>query len=454
MEKPLVKRYCSLYFKRKYKTNLRTVLVSDVEEFCSVSRLAQVNKNKNQFQELKPRQLALLKYQTNRLQGNLFSEKNIDGNGILIAVFDAGFPEVNHREEFSHLFKENKIKATYDFVSRKENVYSNYPHGTATLSCIAGKYGDINIGLATGAEFLLARTERIHGEAFSEEENWLAAAEWADKYGADIISSSLGYSNERYFNNEMNGRKSLAARAASMAAAKGILVVNSAGNDGSTSWKFISTPADADSVLCVGGTDPYSDMRIEFSSWGPSSDGRLKPEVCAPAEVMAAGKKGMSHGFGTSFACPLVAGFAACVWQMHREWNNVELYHKIQESGHLYPYFDYAHGYGIPQASYFTAAGEKNITPTFYFEVDRYEIKIILSEEYLSTLKNNPDSLKQHNMYYHIRNADGKLAFYSVLDAKEKKVFSVDVRDYSTDQELVVHFEGCTRTYRFMDFKR
>jgi serine protease AprX len=162
----------------------------------------------------------------------------------------------------------------------------------------------------------------------------------------------------------------------------------------------------------------------------------------------------MSHGFGTSFACPLVAGFAACVWQMHREWNNVELYHKIQESGHLYPYFDYAHGYGIPQASHFTAGGEKNITPTFYFEVDRYEVKIILSDEYLSTLQFNPDSLKPHNMYYHIRNADGKLAFYSVLDAKEKRVFSVDVRDYSTDQELVVHFEGYTATYRFMDFKR
>jgi serine protease AprX len=426
--------------------------VVDAEELCSVSKPAE-EKIETVSKELKPKQLALLKYQTERLQGNLFSKKNIDGKGILIAVFDAGFPEVNHREEFLHLFKENRIKATYDFVTKKENVYAHYPHGTETLSCIAGKYGDINIGLAPGAEFLLARTERAQSEAFSEEENWLAAAEWADKYGADIISSSLGYSNERYFNNEMNGKKSLAARAASMAAAKGILVVNSAGNDGSSSWKFISTPADADSVLAVGGTDPYTDMRIDFSSWGPSSDGRLKPEVCAPAEVMAAGKKGMAHGFGTSFACPLVAGFAACVWQMHHEWNNVELYHKIQEAGHLYPYFDYAHGYGIPQASFFTVQEKKNITPTFHFEVDRFSVKIILSDEYLSALR-GLDSVKQHNMYYHIRNADGRLVYYAVLDAKEKEVFSVDVRDYSTEQELVVHFEGYTATYRFIDFKR
>jgi hypothetical protein len=142
------------------------------------------------------------------------------------------------------------------------------------------------------------------------------------------------------------------------------------------------------------------------------------------------------------------------VWQIHREWNNAELYHKIQEAGHLYPYFDYAHGYGIPQASRFTQQDGKNITPTFDFEVDRFDVKIILSEEYLSTLQGNPDSLKQHNMYYHIRNADGRLAFYAVLDAKKKEVFSVDVREYSTDQELVVHFEGYTATYRFIDFKR
>src|SRR5258706_2466027 len=429
--------------------------VISVDELYSMQQLAEENDDDVAVSQLKPKQLELLKYQTGRMKGNLFSEKKFDGKGILIAVFDAGFPSVNTREEFSHLIKEKRIKATYDFVTKDKNVFSHNTHGAMTLSCIAGKYGDINIGLATGAEFLLARTEKATGEPFSEEENWLAAAEWADKNGADIISSSLGYTYHRYFNNEMNGKKSLVARAASMAASKGILVVNAAGNDGSDSWKFVSTPADADSVLTVGGTNPYSDMKIEFSSLGPSSDGRLKPEVCAPAEVMAAGSKGMSHGFGTSFSCPLVAGFVACVWQMHREWSNIELYQNIQKSGHLYPYFDYAHGYGIPQASFFILENEKNIASTFSFDTENYNVKVILDDKYSHArdeeLLGYPS---QRNLYYHIKNADGTLAFYSVIDAQEKEVLSLDVRNYSVDQVLVVHFEGYTGTYRFMDFKR
>ncbi len=433
----------------------RLPFVVSIDELYSVPFLAEESDEGVAAPELKPQQLRLLKYQTERLQGNLFSEKNLDGKGILIALFDAGFPNVNNREEFSHLFKEKRIKATYDFVTKSEYVFSHNRHGAMTLSCIAGKYGNINIGLATGAEFLLARTEKAAGETFAEEENWLAAAEWADKNGADIISSSLGYTYQRYFNNEMNGKKSLVARAARMAASKGILVVNAAGNDGSDSWRFVSTPADADSVLTVGGTNPYRDMKIDFSSEGPSSDGRLKPEVCAPAEVMAAGNKGMSHVFGTSFACPLVAGFAACAWQMHREWNNMELYRKIQESGHLYPYFDYAHGYGIPQASFFTLENKKNIEPTFSFDVENYDLKVILNDKYSHTrdeeLLGYPS---QRNLYFHIRNADGTLAFYSVVDAQEKEVLSLDIRDYSVDQVLVVHFEGYTGTYRFIDFKR
>src|SRR6185436_820200 len=110
------------------------------------------------------------------------------------------------------------IIATYNFISKNENVFSHNAHGLGTLSCITGILDSINIGLATGAEFLLARTEQATGEPFSEEENWLAAAEWADKHGANIISSSLGYSYQRYFNTEMNGKKSLVARAAAMAA--------------------------------------------------------------------------------------------------------------------------------------------------------------------------------------------------------------------------------------------
>lgn len=422
--------------------------VISVDKMQDVSELASEANEDIPDSQLKPKQFALLKYQTERMQGNLFSEAHIDGKGVRIAVFDAGFPGVNERPEFSHLIKEKRIKATYDFVTKGEDVFSHNSHGAMTLSCIAGKSGDINIGLATGAEFLLARTERVASETFSEEENWLAAAEWADKNGADIVSSSLGYTYQRYFNNEMNGKKSLVARAAKMAAAKGMLVINAAGNDGDDSWKFISTPADADSVLTVGGTNPYTDVKIGFSSIGPSSDKRLKPEVCAPAEVMAAGNKGMSHVFGTSFSCPLVAGFAACVWQMHRDWKNMELYSKINESGHLFPYFDYAHGYGIPQASFFTVSDRKNTAPTFSFEAEKFILKVNLNDSL------NEKAPKHLNLYYHISNPDGTLAFYAVIVPWQKEIALLDVRDYSISQEVEVHFEGYTATYRFIDFKR
>jgi serine protease AprX len=127
----------------------------------------------------------------------------------------------------------------------------------------------------------------------------------------------------------------------------------------------------------------------------------------------------------------------------------MELYHKIQESGHLYPYFDYAHGYGIPQASYFTLPGEKNITPTFSFEVEEYTIRVVLNEPNV-----HDGTVKHRNLYFHIKNADGTLALYSVIDVQEKEPLTLDIRNFSVDQELVVHFEGYTGTYRFIDFKR
>lgn len=295
----------------------------------------------------------LLNFQTQRMQGDSFGVNNLDGTGIRIAVFDVGFPGVDKNPAFSHL--RGKIIATYDFVKRTEKVFKGHWHGTATLSCIGGKTDSGNIGMATGAEFLLARTEKILSETFSEEENWLAAAEWADKHGVNIISSSVGYTYHRYFNNEMNGRSSLVSRSATIAASKGILVVNAAGNDGTNSWRTINAPADADSVLSVGGIDPYRDLHVDFSSYGPTSDGRLKPNVSALGEVIAARADGLAEVAGTSFSAPLVAGFSACAWQSHRQWSNMELFNEIEKSSHLYPYFDYAHGFGIPQAGHFTS---------------------------------------------------------------------------------------------------
>ena len=397
--------------------------------------------------KLSNEKLALLKFQTERMRGSKFKAGHYDGSGIRIAVFDAGFPGVDHHPAFEHLRKNKKIIATYDFVKRKEFVYAHHTHGAMTLSCIAGILDSLNSGLATGAEFLLARTEMTFHEPYSEEENWLAAAEWADKHGANIISSSLGYTNKRYFNADMNGKKSLVARAANMAASKGMLVVSAAGNEGDTPWHIIDTPGDADSVLTVGGTDPHTDLRIYFSSFGPTSDGRLKPNVTCLGNAVVANAHGWSEAYGTSFSTPLVAGFAACAWQAHRDWSNMQLFHEIEKSGHLYPYFDYAHGYGIPQADFFVEKKD-SIEPTFDFVIVNNDMKIILREKYSYA----PAEVflgyeARRNLYYRIDDKNGIVRFYTVILAEQKEALHYLLNQFLPGDKITVHFEGYTYSY-------
>jgi serine protease AprX len=409
-----------------------------IDHYPAVAKLCSKNNKANE--------MALLKFQTDRMKGSCFRIKGIDGSGICIAVFDAGFPGVDKSPAFTHLIQNKRIKATYDFVLKKPSVYSHNAHGTMVLSCIAGKFDSLNIGMATGATFLLARTEEALFEPASEEENWLAAVEWADKNGADIINSSLGYSSKRYFNADMNGRKSLVARAAALAAKKGILVVNAAGNEGEDRWKHLVTPADGDSVLAVGGIDPGKDFHISFSSFGPSADKRLKPNVCALGTVMTVGPKGLVNASGTSFSAPLVAGFAACVWQQNRKLKNMEVFRKIEESGHLFPYFDYAHGYGIPQASAFFEEFNHVVTPTFDFvaEADT-AVEVHIKEPYFSPKNILPIALK-FNLYYSLKDREGQIVSYAVLAAEQKEVLRLSGPAYAHGYILTVHFEGYTQS--------
>ncbi len=304
------------------------------------------------LQDLSSADTELLSGQTERMGVRTFHDQGITGKGVRVAIFDIGFESYKTNPSFEHIRQANRIIKTWDFVKKRENVDGYNTHGCFVLSCIAGKIEGVPIGLATDAEFLLARTE-TWTEFFSEEEQWLAAAEWSDKNGADIINSSLGYTYHRYFPEDMHGKKSLVAKAANMAARKGILVVNSAGNEGDGNWKIIGTPADADSVLSIGGISPWTGYHTSFSSFGPTRDKRMKPNVTAYGHVIGAGPGGLSQTQGTSFSGPLVAGFAACVLQVKPGIHNMDAFREIEKSGDLYPYYDYAHGYGVPQASYF-----------------------------------------------------------------------------------------------------
>lgn len=385
---------------------------------------------------------AILRYQVRRLRGYKFRDKGITGKGVRIAVFDVGFSGVNVHPAFKHIRENKRILLTWDFIKNAENVYGYGTHGTSVLSCIAGKYDTINIGLAPDAEFLLARTERMNSEWHDEEVSWLAAAEWADKNGAQIISSSLGYTYLRYFYKDMNGRTSLVARAAMMAARKGMLVVTAAGNEGTDSWKYLATPGDADSVLTIGATDPFSGYKIGFSSYGPTADGRLKPNVCAPGFCFVATKSNYAKEFGTSFSTPLVAGFAACAWQMNPGWKNMKVYDEIEKSGHLYPYFDYVHGYGIPQADHFTdtAAKEEN-KPGFVIDSSGTNIIVILKE---SVAKMSEAEKKASLLYYHFADPQGVIKQYYVVRPAQQNVLESGRENYPHGWVLRIHYKGYT----------
>ncbi len=438
-------------------------------------------------------ELQLIRAQTGSMEGYLFTRAGIDGHGVRIAVLDAGFPGVDTLAEFSHLRNEGRIVDTWDFVKKRKDVYSWDSHGTEVLGCIAGVFDTLRTGLGTGAEFLLARTE-VEAEVFSEEENWFAAIEWADKNGADIVNSSLGYTFNRYFPRQMDGRSTFVSRMANVAARKGLLVINAAGNDGDTDWQVIGAPADADSVLAVGGINSETGIHMDFSSFGPTFDGRIKPNVCAFADVYSAGKKGGTKKvYGTSFAAPLVTGFAACVMQMHPGWNNMKVFHELEKSGDLYPYYDYAHGYGIPQASYFLNGTEKAL-PTFtttreytFLTVRTYphpaetdtsvkenkeekeEVRIIASdgvkkieinkdslnivypgdnEPIQITTEKESDSPVSNYLFYHFADKDsGKIRYYAVVDMKDATKYPIDLADMHDNEILRIFYRGYTQSY-------
>ncbi|MDR2979074.1 MAG: S8 family serine peptidase [Bacteroidales bacterium] len=360
--------------------------------------------------------------QLSRMAGELFHHDKINGKGIRIAIFDAGFTGADEHAAFQHLRDSNRIVKVWNFARKNDKVYRDHAHGRMVLSCVSGIYEEQMIGLATGAEFLLAKTETIF-ELKREEIWWLEAVEWADKNGAHIINSSLGYTGARYTPEQMDGRTSIVSRAANIAAAKGILVVNAAGNSGTDKeWlKTIATPADADSVLTVGGISPFTDYRIPFSSKGPTADNRLKPNVVAYGWATVAAKTYLDYGTtGTSFASPLVAGFAACVWQLHPEWNAMKLKEEIEKSADLYPYFDYDLGYGVPQASYFLKDTVQRFAEYITFEMieDEEEIRLEISTDrellkddaYFSRFKN------VNYLFYHIQDAQGVIQKYYVFD--------------------------------------
>ncbi len=291
-----------------------------------------------------------------QIKVDFLHNKNYDGNGIQIAVLDAGFPGVNTIDTFKELRDRNGILGTYNFVTDNENVYKDNGHGTMVLSTMAVNKPNTYIGTAPKADYWLFTTEDNAAETPREEFFWIEAIEFADSVGVDVLNSSLGYQDFdndfiSYTYNDMDGETSFISRAASIGGQKGILVVISAGNEGDMSDEtkhFIWSPADAKNIITVGAVNS-SNTVAGFSSYGPTADGRIKPDVCSMGEgVPLYDKNGnLSHSNGTSFSSPITAGSVACLRQAFPTARVSAIIEALHKSADNYNTPDDRTGYGI-----------------------------------------------------------------------------------------------------------
>ena len=293
--------------------------------------------------------------QIEMIKGDYLHTQGFTGNGMHIAVIDAGFPNVNTLAAFQRIRDNNQILGGYDFVDRSTNFYSGNNHGTNVLSNIAGYIDGQFVGTAPDASFYLFRTEDAANEVPLEESLWVEAAERADSLGVDVINTSLGYttfdaSKYNYTYANMDGKTTFISRGAEIGVSRGMILVNAAGNDGNASWKYLGAPADAPSVFTVGAVD-NSGTIASFSSFGPTADNRVKPDVLAQGQSAYI----ISHtsgvpitSSGTSFSSPIMAGVVACFWQAFPNLTNLQIMQRIRVSADRYNNPHEQYGYGIP----------------------------------------------------------------------------------------------------------
>ena len=276
------------------------------------------------------------------------------GEGITIAVLDNGFPGVDEENGFAYIRDNGQIKGGYNFVDDNDDIYSQGTHGTVVLSTMGGYIENQFVGTAIDADYYLFITENTDAEMPDEEVFWIAAAERADSIGVDVINTSLGYSEfddsrYDYTYEDMNGETTFITRGAQFAAEKGIMVVNSAGNSGNNEWHYITAPADGVDVFTIGAVDSDGNP-AGFSSYGPTADGRIKPDVDAMGSWAAVIEPNGEIDFssGTSFSSPIMAGAMACFIQAFPNLHPMDVRQTVRESAHLFENPTDQMGYGIP----------------------------------------------------------------------------------------------------------
>ncbi len=370
----------------------------------------------------------------NRMLGVTFMhDQGFEGQDITIGVFDGGFLGADNQPYLSHIFDDNRVLATYDFVNNIENVFTIDNHGTRALACIGAFVENQIIGTAPEANFVLCISEEVATEFRVEEYNWIFAAEFADSIGVDIISTSLGYNtfddpSMNYTVADMDGETTVISVGAQMAADKGILLINSAGNSGNdASWQIITAPGDVDDMITVGAIQSDS-TKSSFSSIGPAADGRVKPDVVALGTNTIVGFNESNDtpvvSSGTSFSAPLVAGLAAGLMQAFPNATKDEIIDKMRTSGHQANNTDELLGYGIPsfiRATDFVVGIDKEIN-------DQIQL---FPNPTLSTINLSISAAaKKKYASYAIYAVDGKvMKSAAILDQNGSDLISIDTQN-------------------------
>ena len=315
--------------------------------------------------------------QIQMLNGDLLHQQDYTGDGKVIAVMDGGFPGVNTASTFSRLRDNNLILGGYDYVNRNPDFYAGISHGTMVLSTMGGFKDGQLVGTAPDASYYLFITEDGNNEGPLEMSLWVEAAEEADRIGVDIITTSLGYTrfddaNYDFTYEDMNGTTAYISKGVDIAFSRGIICVVSAGNEGNSDWHYISAPADAQNALSVGAVKA-DETPATFSSYGPSFDGRVKPDVAAQGQqsVLSNASGGITTASGTSFSGPILAGMVASLWEAVPNKTNAEIVQYIKESASIYATPNDRIGYGIPDfnQALMNALGTTSFSNTTRFAV-------------------------------------------------------------------------------------
>lgn len=351
---------------------IRVDSIARIANFSCVKSIQQLHETTNtqkklqsKFETLQPK--SINDFNANSYYGNsawqnemlnvqYLHSRGYKGDSVHIAMFDSGWRNANNIAGFDSLFSQNRLLDVWNYVDGNDSIFrlTEDTHGTSTMSCIFANQPNYFVGTAPNAFVSLYKTENTESETIQEEYNWIAAAERADSLGAQLFSTSLGYTtfdggvqNHNY--GQLTGDSTLMTKAANAAVRAGIVVLNSAGNEGDHSWHYITVPADADSIIAVGAVDESRNV-ANFSSRGPNASGRIKPDVAAPGvSVSVYDPSGTVFcSDGTSFSCPILAGAIACLMQAFPDATNVEIKKAVIESANKFKSPDDNYGYGIP----------------------------------------------------------------------------------------------------------